>query len=362
MSLLHQFGFDEYSEGTNLSDISQGLDIRVPGSNNDGVITTSASFDGVGKGLRYTSGSSTTDGLAGDGNLLMNVRSSIVAGTNIVVGYNLRVNATTSRIGLASITNEAGQPLAGVIMTGAGFLQVTTPSGDGALSSSTVPIGEFIQLEFKFEFAGTNRISRIIVRRNGTVILDAIPDPTSVAREGVDVAIAAAPFNSLTSLAGPIDIDDIYVLDSGGLIRNDFLGEARIVTFAADALAGTHSGFTTTSTNSVEDILSEIGGVDFYSSDTAGDVSTYTSTDTFTGTVSTIHSVTLINRIGKSDIGERQVRNVLDIGGVLNEGTNFNPAASFLSYYRTLETNPSTGFNWLDSEVTALGFGAKIEV
>ena len=192
------------------------------------------------------------------------------------------------------------------------------------------------------------------------VHLDGVVEIASTIGNFGSANIGAVGFWGGTS---PPQYCDIYVLDTGGTVNNDFLGDCRIETLLptadgantawAPSAAGSHFSKVDEASGTYPD-----GDTTYVSDGTPGDRDTYVMAD-LSSTGGLVFGVRTKIYARKDDAPTRQVARVFRQSGTNYDGTTQTLTTSYAPYSQIDEQDPSTGAQWTVAGVNSVEVGVK---
>lgn len=348
MALLFMDGFDHYGSGGSNSSVA---DSGKWGQLNGSIATIYAlggpPRTGTGKlALYYINDELITKPLPASG--------------GFVIGMAIRFEATPSGSDIIHIKEGTVNHL-GVAITAGGVLQVKGGSTVLATGTTVLVQNSWYYVEFKGIIHDTTGSYELRIDGVTEVALTNV-GPLDTRSSGgttgqwdrIGVLSIVPSWSSF--------IDDLYVCDMSGTIRNDFLGPIKIELLMPQIGNGSNVGLTPSTGTDHGALVDEIPAntTDYNSSATIGTKDTYN-----------LPSVTLSGGIlgvqvnlwaAKSDVGGRKVCSVVRTGGVDYDGADLSLLTSFQYVTQVRPQNPGTSADWTVADITALEVGMKVTV
>ncbi len=204
--------------------------------------------------------------------------------------------------------------------------------------------------EIKVVFSGTS--GSVVVRLNGV---------EELTFSGNTIATANAYANGI---AGPANtalfIDDLYVLDTTGVVNNNFLGDVAVYTLIPD-IDGSQAQWTPVGAASAFQATREQPADDdatYIVTGTAGNVHLFTLDDIPPG--ATVFGLQAFVRARKDDAGTRVIRIVEKQGATTRETADIGLTGSYAYYGTPIEETAPDGSGWTDAKVNDLEVGVKL--
>lgn len=338
MAILHIEGFEHGSANTDLI-------LLV-----DTIATASASFqdgrDGAPrKSIRLDSGNHfITWPLNGDTTL------------TYTAGFAFKVGALQNRV-IARWYSDDGSSHFALDMTSAGDLEVLRSTTVVEVTTDTpISTGTWYYIEFQVLIDDT--VGAYEVRVDGVTKLSGTNVDTKAGAEDNVVG-----FNLIGSTFSSTEYDDVYILDSTGLVNNDFLGDSQVETLFPDG-DGFTNDFTPlsglTNYEMVDDGYTPDIGTTYVSSSTVNHTDLYTFTDLELA-LNDIYAVEVAGMCWMSNVGPRTLRMMTRVSSTNYEGDIVGCPIEYNCINHLWENNPNTAAAWTESDVNAAEFGITIE-
>ena len=204
------------------------------------------------------------------------------------------------------------------------------------------------------------------VRVNGETWITVSSGDTAISNEYINF-VRIGGFFSGTGTYFTALVDDFYFTDTiGSAPQNTFLGDLRVDTLRPDG-NGTTSDFVGSDANSVDNYLlvdetpSHDGDTTYVESATVNEIDLYT-IESMPSTPLTILGVQSCVIAKKDDAGVRTGNQIVRTGATNYEGDEFFPSnASYSRFESRWEVNPNTAIAWIESDITSLEIGIKVE-
>jgi hypothetical protein len=252
-----------------------------------------------------------------------------------------------------------------VANTDAGLLAMGTKTGTSTYpllgtSSSGLSINTWHYLEVKFTVSASTAENDLVIMVDDQEVLNIA--------SGQDTNFGSVYINEVnfSSLHNSVETyyDDMYVLDSGGSINNDFLGDSQVGIIYPDG-NGNYSQFVGSDGNSTDNYLlvdeaQHDSDATYVEQSGIGNRDSYTFQD-LEGVIETIHGLSVCTASTK-DVGQRTGKVFCRQLGVDYDGGEFGPASSgsYTVSEHIFETDPSTSSAWTETGVNAAEFGIKV--
>lgn len=158
-----------------------------------------------------------------------------------------------------------------------------------------------------------------------------------------------------------VAVDDLYVLDTGGSINNNFLGNVRVKTQFPSA-PGSNTQFSiggTQPTNWQAASNTNTDDTSYVFDPTVGQYDLYDIQAIINGP--TVHGVQVRSSMRQDDSTQRVGHNQIQSGVTLANGPNDHYLNQSYTYYTDIwETDPNTSAGWTGTAVNALQIGPKV--
>ncbi len=251
-------------------------------------------------------------------------------------------SATTNQLSLRIETTGALS-----IIRGASTLVETSAAG-------IITPQRWMYLEMQASISNT--VGRYHVRVNESSVLNRVNVDT---QQSANATVDQLRF---AYMGGASDaIDDLYVLDTGGTINHELLGDMIVDTKTVDG-NGTTNDWTPLSGNNYEmvDEALQDGDTTYCSSSTVGHIDLFTVNPlTNLGVTGTVNCVMVCNAV-RHDGGSQDVRSLLRTGGSNSGGVFYTTTGAYEYCEGIWERNPDTLAAWTESEVNALEIGILV--
>jgi hypothetical protein len=167
--------------------------------------------------------------------------------------------------------------------------------------------------------------------------------------------------NSYNLAATNVDIDDVYVCDSGGSANNDFLGDQRVECLSPGGAGNTTQLAVTGAASNYLAVneAAEDGDTSYVATSTTGQYDTYATGD-LSSTPLSIKGTMEVVVARKDDAGTHTAAAVLRSGTTDNVATAGGLTTTFTALTNIRETDPNTGVAWTASGVNAAEIGVKM--
>lgn len=220
-------------------------------------------------------------------------------------------------------------------------------------TSSTVALQSGVWAYLEVRMKCDDSAGTCTVRVNGVEVLvdtglDTMWQSTSLTRCAIG-----------TDEAGPLDIDDLVVMDTTGSLNNSFLGDVTVSAIYPSG-AGATSGWTPSAGSNYQcvDETAPNDDTDYNATATLDAVDTYAMTNCSAGAV--IKAVQLLASVRKEDVGAANIKLVTRSGGTDYLGTEIGISTTAYAYVREVrEVDPATSAAWTESGFNAVEFGMK---
>jgi hypothetical protein len=234
--------------------------------------------------------------------------------------------------------------------------------GDTVLGTSTetIPIDEWVRMEFKIVFNDTT--GSIEIKMNQLAFFELTSQDTlAVAR--TPIGCAGVSFHGLDG-GGIVIFDDIIIHNDQGDEPTDFIGDVRIHTVRPDG-AGDSSD-STPSAGLRHDAVDEQqldNDTTYVSMSTAANKDLYTCADVPGGGAIEGPLAVVVNGLTRADgttprtVKMKIKENVTEGDGGTN---NVNPGAAYTSQQGIFLNNPDTAAPWTESELNAMQIGIEV--
>ncbi len=278
---------------------------------------------------------------------------------NLLLGFACKplYTADVPDIPMFSFLNAALQEHFVIYRTAADGLEVYDKSGVGKvlLASSAASVckpGSWQYWELKFTVDGTDSIE---IRLDGVTVIN---------QGGIDLQSAAGAvqvidFRSYNgSGANGTMFDDMIILDTGGAVPNDFLGDVKVVGLLPDS-DGVHADFYSTQAthHHAINVVGNNFAVDYNEGDAINEMETWGVTpDTYLD----IHAVEVVTFGRDPQAGTNEFKHIARCGGTdyLGDAKILNDTNDRRSHVWTL--NPDTGIAWTTADITNMELGVKV--
>jgi hypothetical protein len=222
-----------------------------------------------------------------------------------------------------------------------------------AAASEGLPLNQWAYLEVEY-LPASNPTGRIIIRKNGTIILDYTGDTRSTTSVTKPDMIVISPGYSP---APTIVIDDFYLTDTSGSYNNTFKGDVEVRALAPNG-NGTYSQFTGSDGNSVDnyDLINDTTYTDYVESSTVGNKDSYQLEDV-SGV--NIHAAQSVVRGAQTSGGMAAVRPFVRVGS-----TDYPGGTQYLGQQNVsthiYEVNPATSAAWTAGDINNTEVGVEV--
>jgi hypothetical protein len=222
-----------------------------------------------------------------------------------------------------------------------------------ATSSENYSINQWFYFEVEYT-PGSNPNGRVIVRKNGNVIIDFTGDTRSTtAITKSDAIIIAGGYS-----AGPtVYWDDIYVNDSAGAQNNTFMGDVEVKLLSPNG-NGAHSDFVGSDSNSTDnyDLINDATFTDYVESSTVGAKDSYLLENVSNVNV---HAVQSVVRGAQAGGGMAAIKPFVRVSGVDYPGSTQYLGQQTVSM-NIYEVNPATATVWTDNDINGTEVGVEV--
>lgn len=222
-----------------------------------------------------------------------------------------------------------------------------------ATSSGNYSVGQWFYFEIEYT-PGSNPNGRIIIRKNGVVIVDFTGDSRSTtAITKSDAIIIAGGYSN-----GPaVYWDDIYINDSTGAQNNAFMGDVEVKLLSPNG-NGAYSQFVGSDSNSTDnfDLINDTTLTDYVESSTVGAKDSYLLDNVSNVNV---HAVQSVIRGAQAGGGMAAIKPFVRVGGVDYPGQTQYLGQQTVST-NVYEVNPATSTTWTDNDVNATEVGVEV--
>ena len=223
-------------------------------------------------------------------------------------------------------------------------------------SSATglISTGTWYYIEFKITFDNTT--GTVDVKLDGTSIISATSLDTCATSNEYITSI------QIRSNGNYVYFDDLYICDTTGSIRNDFLGDVEIKTYYPNA-DGTYTGLTPSTGSDHYALVDEpqlVGETDYNYGSAIGDKDTYDMT-TYSESGNVL-GVQICAAVRNSSTGTMKVRTMCRSGTTPtdNEGADFAISQTMKGALTIYEQEPTDTVDWTAAKINAAEFGLKI--
>jgi hypothetical protein len=171
-------------------------------------------------------------------------------------------------------------------------------------------------------------------------------------------------FGMSAGLSGTVcnyDFCDFYACDgTGSAPYNTFLGDCKVECRWPSGPSGTNTNWVANggSTTGCINDLTPNGDINYLSSSTTNDVSTFT-VPPLGSTPSTIYGLQVIHASRKTDAGIRQISDIVRSGSTNYVGNTVNLSNGYLMFPNIYITDPNTSAAWTQSGANAVEIGVK---
>ena len=169
----------------------------------------------------------------------------------------------------------------------------------------------------------------------------------------------------LTPAGQTVWMDDIYICDDQGSIRNDFLGDSVIVALLSQA-EGNQNDFTPSTGIDNEALIDDPSNApssaDYVSSDTNGHQDFYTYDDLPATGIGTIFGIRVITDAAMATVGSRVLKPKFRAASTSEgDGDDFTvDGTTLLSYPVIMEQDPVALSDWTKTEIDGGEFGVEV--
>jgi len=220
-------------------------------------------------------------------------------------------------------------------------------------------IGQWYYIEFTATISDT--VGVVELKIDGTSVIG--PLTSQDTRNGANSTANQLRIGQDVNSNSPFDIDDLYVLDSGGSSpTNTYLGDIKVETLYPNGNGNSsvllNDGGNTTNNYTHVDETFPNGDTDYVESSTVGDKDTYAYTNMAT-TAGTVFGVQINPYAKKTDAGTRSIKTVARVSTTEVDGPVQTLGASYAYLTDIRETKPGGGA-WTISDVNGAEFGVKV--
>lgn len=283
----------------------------------------------------------------------------VAYGSTIYVGFAYKHGglATTA---LLYGKSDASASIFGLSHDAAGALTFIPNSGANISEAGTsLTPGTWHWIEIKVTLGTTASNGAVEVRVNGSVVITGSSIDTNTTGAGC----GSIEIGGAGSGGSPAYVDDVVVFDGSGATINNFLGDTKITTHAANADAATVDWTASAGADyqCVDDTPNAANDdTDYISSSTAAQESRFGMGNLATAPA-TIHAVQARYRAKKTDAGTRTMRGLIKSGGVESTGTTLGLSTAYRwSYGDFFPLDPNGSIAWTDTAVNALEVGVEV--
>jgi hypothetical protein len=236
-------------------------------------------------------------------------------------------------------------------------LSVVIGSTVVATSTATLVSDTYAYLEIKVVFSASGSVT---VHKNGVAIItvashNTIPTGNSSANSVI--------FGNTDIVTGPAQtaftIDDLYICNGLGSIRNDFLGDSMVTTLfptgAGDLTQWTP--FTGSNWQNVDDPLAPDAPYNWGTA--AGQVDLYTPGN-LAATPADIFGVQWNAMVRKTDASSYVINSAMKFSTIHYGTTGFTPNTDFQDFTDILEQNPDTSADFTESDINGMQGGIRL--
>lgn len=276
----------------------------------------------------------------------------VIVGMRILPGLQ---GTSPAQITLVRFLDSVGTIHGTLRVTVTGSLQILR--GDSAtLLSSSVPgvlsVGQWSYVECKYFVNDTT--GGYEIRVNGNMVLTGSAADT---RNAGNANVGRIRWGG----SGQYGLDDIYIVNTGSLINNDFLGDVIVVEQLVTGNGSINNFGANTGSNfsAVRDAGGENGDVTFVSASQSGFIDLYT-IETPTFTAQNVYGVSVGTFVRKTELGNQNLQ-LLVSGTTINSSSRTFPVeSSYQEKIHIWEQNPETSANWTLNNLNNLQIGFKI--
>lgn len=351
MALLFMDGFDT-------GDYAQRWSVAVSNSTYPSAINLVTGRFGYGQAISIEGGHSNfTGGIA---------RSFLSSTATIRVGVAVKMTEAPSEefplIMIPALAGSFGNMFIKVTVAGGlaavlqsstyDMWQIVTGTTTLAVASEGLSVNQWAYLEV--EYLPATSTGRVIVRKNGIVVLDytgTTRSSTSVTKPDMVVLIGGF------SPAPTMHFDDFYITDTSGSYNNTFKGDIEVRALAPNG-NGNYSQFVGSDGNSTDnyDLINDTTYTDYVESSTVGQKDSY-QLENLTGM--NVHAVQSVVRGAQASGGMAAIRPFVRIGT-----TDYPGGTQYLGQQNVatniFEANPATSTTWTANDINNAEVGVEV--
>ena len=336
MSLLIVEGFDGFGDNA---------DLQRMWRNTNNSVTFVTGRMGVGQAMALTGSSNA-----------VHFPLPVVLGGELILQFAWRYNDDT----LAAVDilrfYDQGSLQCTIVAQASGTVQMNLSNSTLVQRSAGTPLSSkaWHYLELKLNIGNTGTFTLNV---DGIEVLDSVSDDIDVTGSGnVD------EFAFLRSSSQP-QIDDLIVMDTAGLVNNDFLGDCAVETTFPDG-DGNRNDFAPlsglTNYEMVDDGATPDDDTTYNFGGTVGDDELYTH-GALTLTADVIPGISVRNHCQKIDAGLRTIGTLVRSNVTEATGADRGCRVGYGYYDEVLETDPDGGGAWNQAAVEAAEYGLTIK-
>jgi hypothetical protein len=283
--------------------------------------------------------------------------STVIVGMAFSIAYG---DPTNPILLLQDATTSTSNPITQVdlrVTTDAGFQITRNGTIIATTQSHLFAFGFWNYLEFRTDI--NNSSGYVEIRINGQSLFTLGSLNTKYSGNGYANMIRVQPFGNTGQFN--FKIDDMYVLNNGGSVNNQFLGECRVQTQypVANGELNQFSAIGAASNWQAVDELTPDDDTTFVRSGVVGNVDDYQM-----GSVSlsgTIYGIQLNVMHRKDDVGTRTIAPIIRSSSTYYEGNQFICQSDYTVAQKIWEQEPHSLTTWTNGSVNAITAGIKIK-
>ena len=354
MALLWFDGFETYDDYLDANAVS-GPGIGTVESRSDCLFGTTYGRLG-GRGMRVTSSNSGSQHKIG----LSGAKSTIIVGAAIRKAVDAVPTYKATAFNLIRFSNSTYANVYGAMFGS----EINFYNYSGSLFGATVGAGltynTWRYMEFKVLIHAS--AGSIQVLSNGIEVLNLTGlDTWYLAEVGTSaVGLGAAYTGGVPYIH--CDWDDLYICDTEGAQRNDFLGDVRVDALRPNG-AGTYAQFTPSAGANYENVDEADGPDDdttYNEGTTIGHKDAYAIESLPSPAGTTILGVKPQVTVKKTDAGARGIKVLTKAGSTENLSAEAGLAENYVHVTDMLEDNPDDSAAWEDADIASMEVGLEI--
>ncbi len=298
-----------------------------------------------------------TNGLRLTGLSGCNARKTFTPSATVILGVAVRVASTIGTVGMLFRLQDLGSTQVALQLNTDLTLSVVVGSTVAATSTVALASDTYAYLEIKVVFSASGSVT---VKKNGVAIItvasqNTIPTGHSSANSVIFGNVALVTTTPETAFT----IDDLYIANGLGSIRNDFLGDVMVTTIFPTG-AGDLTQWTPLSGSNWQNVDDPLAPDTTYNFGTsAGQVDLY-GMGNLAATPASVFGLQWNAMVRKTDGSSYVINSGMKFSSIHYGTTGFTPNTDYQDFNEILEQNPDTSADFTEANINAMQAGLKL--